>query len=311
MINILYAGKPEEYESYKTYVSSGLSENEIAHSITDQTNTPAAIDYIIYAPNSWLQDFTDFTNVKLVQNLWAGVETVAPNKTLTQPLARMVEPGLNQGMIEYVTGHVLRHHLGTDFYAAQDPGVWRDDVVPPLAQDRHVAVLGLGALGHSCALALANLGFNVMGWSRGLKTSSAYSCHAGTDGLTHVLGSADILVLLLPNTPQTKHIISTNTIAKMKRGMSIINPGRGTLINDDALLSGLDDGTISDVTLDVFHTEPLPKDHPYWTHPNVLVTPHIASATRTETAAQTVVENIVHGETGEPFHHLVDRDLGY
>ncbi len=311
MIKILYAAKPEEFEAYQGYINAGLSELGIENTIVEKSDNPAGIDYIIYAPSSGLQDFTAFTNTKLVQNLWAGVETTVGNKTLTQPFARMVEFGLKQGMIEYVTGHVLRHHLDTDFFAKQKPGVWRDDHVPPLTRDRVVGVLGLGALGQACAESLATLGFQVMGWSRSPKTIENITCLNGESGLKTLLGQAEIIVLLLPNTPATHHIIDAESISMMKEGAAIINPGRGSLINDDALLDALDSGHISAATLDVFATEPLPADHPYWAHSNVLVTPHVASATRIETATQTVIENIRRGEAGEEFLHLVDRDLGY
>ena len=311
MIKILYAGKTTEYSAYKNQITSGLNNLNIDHEISDTAASPEEVDYIIYAPNSALSDFTPFTNVKLVQNLWAGVETAVTNETLTQPFARMVEPGLNQGMAEYVLGHVLRYHLETDFFAAQKPGVWRDDVVPPLAADRTVGIMGLGALGLDCALRLSELGFDVHGWSRTEKHIENVTCHFGADGLANVLGQAEILVLLLPDTPATRNIINAKTISHMRTDVRIINPGRGTLMDDDDLLAALDSEQVAAATLDVFSAEPLPKEHPYWTHPKVLVTPHVASSTRIKTAAQTVVENIRRGEVGESFLHLVDRELGY
>ena len=307
MIRILYSAKPEEFEIYRDGLKSAL---DIPHIVTHDPVAPETVDYILYAPDSALQDFSAFTRLKLVQSLWAGVETVTPNATLTQPLARMVEFGLNQGMADYVMGHVLRHHLGTDFFAAQT-GDWRGDNVPPLANQRTVGILGLGALGHDCATRLAKFGFEVCGWSRSEKHSDTFTCFHGEDGLNTALERSEILVLLLPNTPETHHIINADTLSKMRDGAMIINPGRGSLIDDDALLSALNTGKVSGATLDVFTTEPLPKDHPYGAHPNVLVTPHVASATRPETAIETVVENIRRGEAGEPFLHLVDRDAGY
>ena len=97
----------------------------------------------------------------------------------------------------------------------------------------------------------------------------------------------------------------------MPTGAVIINPGRGPLIDDDALLAALDTDQISAATLDTFRIEPLPTDHPYWAHPKVTVTPHIASETRPKYSALTIAENIRRGEAGEPFLHLVNRSLGY
>jgi len=141
------------------------------------------VDYIIYAPNSGLTDFTPYTRLKAVLNLWAGVEDVVGNATLKVPLARMVDEGLTEGMVEYVTGHVLRHHLGMDTHIHGQDGRWRDDSTPPLARDRSVAVLGLGVLGTACAQALAALNFPTHGWSRSAKSIPGVTCHHGADRL--------------------------------------------------------------------------------------------------------------------------------
>ena len=150
-----------------------------------------------------------------------------------------------------------------------------------------------------------------MGWSRSPKTIENITCLNGESGLKTLLGQAEIIVLLLPNTPATHHIIDAESISMMKEGAAIINPGRGSLINDDALLDALDSGHISAATLDVFATEPLPADHPYWAHPKVTVTPHIASETRADSSSEVIAENIRLNEAGAPMQHLVDRQRGY
>jgi len=119
------------------------------------------------------------------------------------------------------------------------------------------------------------------------------------------------VILLLPDTPATNNILNADTLAMLPKGARIINPGRGPLIDDAALLEALDSGQVGHATLDVFRVEPLPADDPYWAHPNVTVTPHIAAETRASTASQVIAENIRRGEAGEPFLHLVDRSLGY
>ena len=137
------------------------------------------------------------------------------------------------------------------------------------------------------------------------------TCHTGTDGLHTVLRQSQILILLLPSTPATENTLNTETLAMLPEGAFIINPGRGPLIDDNALLAALDSGHIAHATLDVFRVEPLPQDHPFWAHPKVTVTPHIASETRAPSASRAIAENIRRGEAGEPFLHLVDRDAGY
>jgi glyoxylate/hydroxypyruvate reductase A len=232
------------------------------------------------------------------------------NPTLTQPLCRLVDPGLTRGMVEWVTGHVLRHHLGMDRHIVNPDRVW-NPACPPLARERPVAMLGLGELGAACGKALAGLGFPVMGWSRRPRAVPGIDCHHGAEGLRHVLGRAQIVVTLLPSTPETADTLNAETLSWLPRGACVINPGRGALIDDAALLAALDSGQVAHATLDVFRVEPLPMDHTYWAHPRVTVTPHIAAETRAETAARLVAENMRRLVAGEPLLHRVDRQAGY
>ena len=243
-------------------------------------------------------------------NLWAGVESIVTNPTLTQPLTRMVDEGLSVGMAEWVTGHAMRHHLDMDLDILRAPGDWSPHL-PPLARERPITILGLGELGQAAARMLAGIGFPVTGWSRTPKTVENVTCLSGSEGLDAALASAQILVLLLPDTPATRDILNADTLARLPRGAVVINPGRGTLVDDAALLSALDDGRVSHATLDVFRTEPLPADHPYWAHPRVTVAPHIAAETRPGTAARVIAENIRRAEAGAPLLYRVDRQRGY
>jgi len=308
-VNILFAARADQWRIYKAPLKKALSEKGIDATMSTDL-APEDVDYIIYAPDSAVQDFTPYTRAKAVLNLWAGVENIVGNPTLRIPLARMVDHGLTQGMVEWVTGHVLRHHLGMDRHILGQDGEWRAEA-PPLASDRRVTVLGLGALGEACARMLVRLGFAVTGWSRRPKDIPGVSCLSGEAGLQAALTAADILVLLLPLTDDTENLLNAETLARLPEGAVIVNPGRGPLIDDDALLAALDQGHVAHATLDVFRVEPLPADHPFWAHPKVTVTPHIASETRPETAAQVIAENVRRGETGEPFLHLVDRESGY
>ncbi|MFQ5438902.1 MAG: NAD(P)-dependent oxidoreductase, partial [Paracoccaceae bacterium] len=181
----------------------------------------------------------------------------------------------------------------------------------PLAHSRTVGILGLGELGRRSARYLLAAGFNVCGWSRRLKSEPGVACYSGETGLKEVLGRSDYLVLLLPLTEETEGILGGENLAMLPKGAVVLNPGRGSLIRDEALLDALGDGRLRHAVLDVFRTEPLAPGHPYWAHPRVTVTPHIASATRPETASDTIAENIRRGEAGEPFLYLVDRGAGY
>lgn len=309
-LNLLFAARPERWETYERPLRDALDKAGFGDANLAQEIAPQDVDYIIYAPNSPLQDFTPYIKTKAVLNLWAGVEAITGNETLTMPLARMVDPGLTKGMVEWVTGHVLRYHLGIDTDILRNDAKWVPRT-PPLAQERQVVVLGLGALGATVANTLLGLGFNVTGWSRSPKDLPGATCLHGEDGLTKALSQAEIAVLLLPDTAATENTLNAETLAQMPKGAFIINPGRGPLIDDAALLAALDSGQIAHATLDVFRVEPLPTDDPYWTHPKVTVTPHIAAETRASTASEVIVENIRRGEADEPFINLVDRALGY
>lgn len=306
---VLFAAGPQMYEEYRTPLMQAMDKQGLdARLVTDAA--PESVDYIIYAPSSDVQDFTPYTRCKAVLNLWAGVERIVSNPTLTQPLCRMVDPSLTQGMVEYVCGHVLRYHLGMDTHIHARPGDW-NAVEPPLAQERKVVILGLGALGQAVAQALAGFGFDLHGWARSPRSVPGMHCHHGQDGLDACLSHAEILVTLLPLTTGTENLLNARTLALLPKGAALVNPGRGGLVDDAALIAALDSGQIGHATLDVFRTEPLPADHPFWAHPRVTVTPHIAATTRARTAAQVIADNIARGEQGLPFLHLVDRGRGY
>ncbi|MDB6182040.1 2-hydroxyacid dehydrogenase [Paracoccus fistulariae] len=273
-----------------------------------QDGDPAGFDAIIYAPGGEIEDLSPYVNARLVQSLWAGVERIVTNPTLTQPLARMVDPGLAQGMAEFCTGWAMRAHLGMDRYA-QD-GLWRGGLTPPLASDRNVTILGMGELGRAVAAMLRGIGFRVTGYSASGRPVEGVRVVAG-DGLDQALSQAEILINLLPDTPDTRDILNARTLAQLPQGAWLINPGRGTVLEDAALLEALDRGHLGHAVLDVFRTEPLPAEHPFWTHPGVTVTPHIAAETRPETAAPVAVENIRRAMRGQPVLHLVDRTKGY
>lgn len=312
-MKVFFAARDALWDAWAPSLRAACPEMALARAGDPEAGDPAAFDAVIYAPG-WPEDggaadFTPFVNARVVQSLWAGVERIVGNPTLTQPLCRMVDPGLARGMVDYCTGWVLRAHLGMDAYA-QD-GVWRNDLVPPLAAERSVAVLGMGELGRAVGQALAASGFRVTGWSASGRAVPGIAVQGGAAALPGVLAGAEILVTLLPDTADTRALMDAPRLAMLPRGAWLINPGRGTLIDDGALIAALDSGHLGHAVLDVFRTEPLPPAHPFWAHPGVTVTPHIAAETRPATAAAVVADNLRRAMAGQPLRYLVDRTRGY
>ncbi|MDA9821416.1 glyoxylate/hydroxypyruvate reductase A [Paracoccaceae bacterium] len=309
MINILFAAHPDRWDEYQAPLTKALNEAGLIFDMRTEFS-PEQVDYIVYAPNSALQNFTPYTNCRAVLNLWAGVENIVGNQTLRMPLARMIDRGMTRGMVEWVTGHVMRHHLGMDSHIFGQDGQWRSEIAP-LACDRPVTILGMGTLGQACAEALTNLEFPVTGWSRTPKSLPGITALSGEAQLEKSLESAQIVILLLPLTAETQGVINTQRLAALPKGAVLINAGRGPLIDDAALLACLDADHLGHATLDVFDIEPLPVEHVFWQHPKITVTPHIASATRPTSSSKVIAENIRRGEAGEALLHLVDRHTGY
>ena len=308
-LEVYFAGREGRWDDYQGPLTEALREVGVDARLRPVAPDPGAVDVIVFAPGA-LEDFAPFTRLRAVLNLWAGVEQVLPIPGLKAPLCRMVDPAMTEGMTEYVVTHVLRHHMGTDLDLARQDGVWRKRAVP-IARERRVTVLGLGALGRAAAGALAALNFDVTGWSRTPREVPGIACRSGEEGLEAALSAAEILVTLLPHTPETECLLDARRLAMMPAGAAIVNPGRGALIDDDALLAALDAGHLAHATLDVFRTEPLPSDHPFWAHPQVTVTPHIAAETRPATASRVIAENIRRLVAGEALLHQVDRSRGY
>ena len=307
---ILFAGGAQEgWDDYAPELRRALDATGVDYTLA-QDMPAEAVHYIVFAPGCPIEDFSTFPSLKAVLRLWAGVEDVIGNDTITVPICRMVDPGMTQGMVEYVVAHVMRHHMETDRHVLNQNGTWKGGAQHlPLAKDRRVCIMGIGALGSACASALAGLGFDVTGWSRTQKSLEGVRCLSGP--AEEALDGQDIVVLLTPLTEATANLLNADTLARLATGAKIINPGRGGLIDDDALLAALESGQVSHATLDTFRVEPLPEDHPFWSHPQVTVTPHIASETRTDTASAMVAENVRRGETGVPFINTVDRAAGY
>jgi len=258
-------------------------------------------------------DLRGFGNLRAIQSTWAGVNHLLADTNLPfdRPLARMVDQGLTVSMTEYVVLHVLDSaREGSRLRAAQRAGQWLDlDPVAPASIT--VAILGLGTLGADTATRLASLGFAVRGWSRSRKEIAGVESFAGRDGIRECLTGAQILICLLPLTDDTRGILNAATFAPLARGAVLIHAARGAHLTEADLLAALQSGRLSRAVLDVFATEPLPPDHPFWRHPQVTVTPHVAAITRPGTGAADIVENYRRAMAGERLINQVDRTKGY
>ena len=251
--------------------------------------------------------------LELVQSTWAGVETVLPIVPDGVTVARMIDPQLADTMAEAVLAWTLYLHRDMPRYASQQRATkW---VPRPLVRtgDRRVGIVGLGMLGTRAAEQLAANGFTVAGWSRSHKAVAGVECWHGDGGLFALLQQSDIVVNLLPHTSDTIGLLDENAFAAMPTGSSLINFGRGTTVDDDALLAALDRRHLDHAVLDVFVIEPLPAEHRYWSHPHVTVLPHISGPTSPDTAAVIAASNVRRflADRTLPTDAIVDPARGY
>jgi glyoxylate/hydroxypyruvate reductase A len=258
-----------------------------------------------------------FPNLKAVINLGAGVDHLLADPALPPvPLARVVHADLTTRMVEYVVLHVLMHHRRQRQYDAQQRDrIWQVGA-QPAASEVAVGVMGLGAIGGAAARALARIGFKVAGWSRLPRSIAGVEAFHGATGLDPFLTRSEILVCLLPATPETKGLLALPLLRKLKRdgaagGAYLINASRGALQIDTDILAALEQGTLAGATLDVFQEEPLPAASPLWTHPHVTITPHNAGDISPQIFAPGIIEQIERLERGLPLDNLIDRNRGY
>ena len=262
-------------------------------------------------------ELAGFPNLRVIFNLGAGVDALMTDKTLPNvPLVRVAVSDLTGRMTEYVVLHVLMHHL-QEIYLRESQRMkrWAPKSQWPAAAIS-VGIMGLGTLGASAAQALAALGFRVIGWSRSAKQIEGIECFHRETQLEPFLHRTDILVCLLPLTPDTRHILNRGLFSRLNRNSPmgapvLINAGRGGLQNEADILACLDDGTLGAVSLDVYETEPLPTDSRFWTHPKVVLTPHNAADTDPDEISKYVADQIERFEAGAALDNVVDRARGY
>jgi len=272
---------------------------------------PAEVRYLV----AWVPPdniAATFPNLELVFSVGAGVDQFDATKLPPHiPLVRMLEPGIAETMVEYVTMAVLTLHRDLlHFISQQKQQVWREIRITP-AKRRRVGVMGLGQLGQAVLERLEAFGFPRLGWNRSPREIKGVTCYAGIDTLPDFLAQTDILVCLLPLTDETRGILNADLFARLPRGASLVNVGRGPHLVEADVLAALDSGVLSGAVLDVTDPEPLPAGHPFWSHPGILLTPHNASMTTPDTAVDYVLDVIARHRRGEDLPGLVDRSRGY
>lgn len=257
--------------------------------------------------------FLQQRGLRAVFNLGAGVDALLAVSTLPSdvPIYRLEDAGMAEPMARYALAALLRHlHHFDAFERARGAGRWVPQ--PPRdPADCTVGVLGLGAIGRVVAGTLVSAGFRVRGHARSLHHLAGVHCHAGEAGWLPFLQGLDALVAVLPATPDSRDLLNRAALARLAPGALVVNLGRGQHLVDGDLIALLDAGHLGGAVLDVFRKEPLPPGHPFWSHPKVLVTPHVAGVTRVAEAAEQVAEQVRAVLTGRPARGHVDRSRGY
>ncbi len=261
--------------------------------------------------------FEGFNNLKAILCLGAGVDALLNHKNLPKdiPIIRFVDNELAQCMSDYVVANVTMHHrLFYRYQTAQRAKIW-DQFFPPPANERNVGIMGLGELGLDAIKRLKPLGFNLFGFSRSKKHISGVTTFAGKQEFGKFLRQSEILVNLLPLTRETKSILNYKNFQKLKRSKNfapvIINAARGGHQVESDIIKALKDGTLGAASLDVFESEPLPKESELWELDNCFITPHIAAISNPQTGVNYFSQIIIDHENGKPLRNVVDRKKGY
>jgi len=309
-MTLLFCSDTDAPEPWREALAPELPEMEFR--VWPDVGEPAHVTYaLVWRPQSGL--LASLPNLKAILSLGAGVDHVLLDPLLPSgvPIVRMVDAGLAAQMSEYALYGVLHFHRSMQQYADQQRRTLWHQVPAVLAQQRTVGIMGLGVLGGDFARKLVPLGFNVLGWSRTPKNLPGVTAFHGRAGLEEFLGQIEILANFLPLTPDTAGILGAPTFRQLPRGACIINIARGAHLNERELLAALDEGRLGGAMLDVFQREPLPPEHPFWHHPRVVITPHVAAQAIAELMVAQVIESIRRIERGDQPPGLVDRGRGY
>ena len=310
MTVLLFSSPEDPAELWVPALRAALPDVEVR--VAPDVGNPAEIDYaLVWKPKPGF--LATLPNLKVIFSIAAGVDHVLsdPDRPKHLPIVRMVDDYLKDMMSEYAILGVLHFHRYMPRYQAQQRARKWDRGWPLYTPETQVGVLGLGEIGAHVANRFAALGFQVHGWSRTPKQVDGIACHHGEAGLFEMLPGCQYLVGVLPLTPQTRGIFNAKTLAALPKGAVVVNLGRGGHVADDDLLAALDSDHIAGAFLDVFNTEPLPEDHPYWTHPKVVMTPHVAGELVPKSCAKSIARNVRRHQKGEPLLYVVDLQRGY
>ena len=310
MTVLLFSSPEDPAELWVPALRAALPDVEVR--VAPEIGDPAEIDYaLVWKPEPGF--LASLPNLKVIFSIAAGVDHILsdPRRPKQLPVVRMVDDYLKDMMAEYAVLGVLHFHRYMPRYQAQQRERRWERGWPLYTPETTVGVLGLGEIGAHVARRLAGLGFQVRGWSRTEKQVEGVACCHGEDGLLAMLPQCSYLVGVLPLTAHTRGVFNARTLAALPEGAVVVNLGRGGHVVDDDLLAALDGGHIAGAFLDVFNEEPLPADHPYWTHPKVVVTPHVAGELVPKSCAKSVARNVRRHLAGEPLLYVVDLDRGY
>lgn len=308
-MSVVYKGDQRRGRRWKDLFAE--LDPDVQFHLWPEVGNPEEVKYLVAweASNDFLKTFP---NLQVLFSVGAGTDQFdlaqIPDSVL---LVRMLDPGIAQGMVEYVTCATLNlHRHMLDYVAFQREAHWQPIQLQP-ASDRRVGIMGLGNLGQAVIKQLKTLGFPLYGWSRSPHSIDEVTCFAGWDQLQDFLHHCDILICLLPLTDETRGILDQNVFDAMPPGAGLINVGRGGHLCEQDLLSSLNSGHLTGAVLDVMNEEPPRKDHPFWSHSRILLTPHVAAMTQPETAGRVLLENIQRHQRGETMSGVVERDRGY
>jgi glyoxylate/hydroxypyruvate reductase len=307
---ILFKTTPASTARWRPHLAAAWPDHDIRY--WPEIGDVAAIEHaLVWHPEPGM--LASLPNLKLIVSLGAGVDHVFRDPALPPgvPILRLVDPHMTRAMSEYVVLQVLRlHRQDIDYRAQQAAAEWRERPQKN-AEERTVGILGFGTLGQDAGRKLRALGFDVAGWSRSARTVPGFATYAGAAGLDALLAHSEILVSLLPMTPETENILDGALFARLPRGAGLVNAGRGRHLVEADLIAALDTGQLSAAVLDVFRDEPLPRSHPFWRNPRIVITPHVAAETHPPTALPIIAAAIRDFAAGLPVANLVDPERGY
>jgi len=297
-------------EKWRAAIQKELPEELVE--VYPNVKDPAAVDFIItFKPRK--AALQEFPNIKVIQSLGAGVNNIIETNALTEDmtLARIVDPFLAEDMWEFTLAVVLSEIKNLPKYQKQQAqSLWKPSYYKRF-RDTTIGILGLGKIGTCVAANFAALGFPVKGWSNSKKEIKGVESYVGMEELPNALNNVNFLINILPLTNATEKILTSSNLEHLPKGAFVINVGRGPHNDEAAIIHLLDTEHLAGVHLDVFNQEPLPTDHPFWKHPKIKITPHVASLTNRSSAAILIADNYRRFKAGQKLANIVSLERGY